>query len=343
MALSARHARRQPQTNFWPGFVDAMSTLLLVFVFLLSIFMVVQFLLEREISGRDTVLNRLRNEIAELSDMLALEKTDKSRLETSLAELSNNLEIREKENSRLQARLDQASRSGGETQTALSNLRGKLADERKLSASALARVELLNRQIAALRRQIAALDDALAASEKRSGESEKQITDLGRRLNAALARRVQELAGYRSEFFGVLRKILGQYSGVHEVGDRFVFQSEVLFPKASAQLNDVGRGDLDMLAGALKDLETKIPPNINWVLRVDGHTDTDPINTAVFPSNWELSTARAIAVVKYLINRGVPPKRLVAAGFSSYHPIERGDGEAAKQRNRRIELKLTGR
>ncbi|QPC43924.1 peptidoglycan -binding protein [Kaustia mangrovi] len=340
MALSARRPRRE-QSHFWPGFVDAISTLLLVFVFLLSVFVVAQFLLAREISGQDTVLNRLRSEIAELTEMLALEKSAKVELESTLAALTDDLESSRDRNARLQDLLDEETQAGDRAGATIAELRSDLTEERKVSAEALARVELLNQQIAALRRQISILNAALDAAEERDRSSKAQIADLGRRLNVALAQRVQELARYRSEFFGRLRQILGQRADIQVVGDRFVFQAEVLFPKGEATINAAGRSELDKLADALKQLEGEIPADLNWVLRVDGHTDTDPIRTAPFPSNWELSTARATAVVKYLIGQGVSPQHLVAAGFGEYHPITAGDTEAAKRRNRRIELKLT--
>ena len=194
-----------------------------------------------------------------------------------------------------------------------------------------------------LRRQVAVLNDALEASENRDRKSKTQIADLGRRLNVALAQRVQELARYRSEFFGRLRRILSQRSDIRVVGDRFVFQSEVLFTKGSSEVNPEGSTELDKLAQAIVELEGQIPGDINWVLRVDGHTDIDPIKTSQFASNWELSSFRAIAVVKTLIEKGIPPNRLVAAGFGEFQPIDAADTDEAKAKNRRIELKLTER
>ena len=207
----------------------------------------------------------------------------------------------------------------------------------------MAQVALLNQQIAALRRQIGALHAALKASEERDQKSQTQIVNLGKRLNVALAQRVQELARYRSEFFGRLRKILGNRSDISIVGDRFVFQSEVLFAKAEAELNAAGQAELGKLADAIKQLEGQIPPEIKWVLRVDGHTDADPIATSQFPSNWELSSARAISVVRFLISKGISPVRLVAAGFGEFQPLAQGSTEDVFRRNRRIELKLTER
>ena len=202
---------------------------------------------------------------------------------------------------------------------------------------------MLNRQIAAMRQQLARLAAALEASEAKSKEQNVQIVNLGKRLNAALASRVEELARYRSEFFGRLREALGDIEGVRIEGDRFVFQSEVLFPSASADLAPQGQTQIAQLATTLKQVAARIPPEIDWVLRVDGHTDRLPIRTAQFPSNWELSAARAISVVKFLIGLGLPPHRLAATGFAQHRPIDAGNTPEALSRNRRIEFKLTGR
>jgi len=342
MALS-RRSRSAETGYYWPGFVDAMAQLLLVITFLLSVFMIAQFLLAREITGQDTVLVKLRSQIAELTNLLALEKTAKSELEISLGSLSDNLKSAQSKTSELQDLLDGLTSDEKSTNRATIVLQKKLKAEKNLSSEALARVELLSQQIAALRRQIGILNDALEAAESRDQESKVQIADLGRRLNSALAQRVRELARFRSEFFGRLRRILSNRSDVSIVGDRFVFQSEVLFPKGATEINPRGSKELDKLATAIKQLEKEIPTDIAWVLRVDGHTDTDPINTPLMKSNWELSAARAIAVVKLLIEKGVPPNRLVAAGFGEFQPIDPSDSDEAKAKNRRIELKLTER
>ena len=335
--------RRREDGLFWPGFVDAMAQLLLVIIFLLTVFMVAQFMQAREISGRDTVLERLRAQIVELTELLALEKSSKATLEATLASLQADLSAEKSRTQQLATRLSSLLGAEGKAGSAVAALQEKLKAEKKISADALAQVELLNQQIAALRRQMAILNAALEASEKREKAQKVQLAELGKRLNAALARRVQELARYRSEFFGRLRQILSQRADIRIVGDRFIFQSEVLFDKGSAALTDSGRAELDKLAGALKELERDIPPDIDWILRIDGHTDSDPINTPQFPSNWELSTARAISVVRYLMSKGIPAMRLAAAGFGEHHPIDPRDTEEAKARNRRIELKLTER
>ena len=215
--------------------------------------------------------------------------------------------------------------------------------QKQQSTRALAQVDLLNQQIAALRRQLAALEDALEASEKKDREAQGRIADLGQRLNVALAQRVQELSRYRSEFFGRLRAVLGNRPDIRVVGDRFVFQSEIFFDSGSASLRAEGQAELDKLIAALLELEKQIPPEINWVLRVDGHTDVRPITSSQFPSNWDLSAARAIAVVQYLVTKGVSPQRLVAAAFGEFQPLDSTATDEGFRRNRRIELKLTER
>jgi chemotaxis protein MotB len=338
MALA--RARRDSGMNYWPGFVDALSTLILGIIFLLTVFVLVQFYLTQEVTGKDTALNRLNAQIAQLTELLSLEKTGKLGLEEQLAMLRSGLATAESERDRYKGLYDGV---GGDAQ-GKAELSGQLDAERRITTRALAQVEVLNQQIAALRRQLSALEEALDASEKRDKESQGRIADLGQRLNVALAQRVQELSRYRSDFFGRLRAILGNRPDIRIVGDRFVFQSEVFFDSAKATLdNPEGRAELDGLATALLELDKKIPGEIPWVLRVDGHTDVRGINSPQFKNNWELSVARAISVVQYLISKGVSPQRLVAAGFGEFQPIDTDKTEEAFSRNRRIELKLTER
>jgi chemotaxis protein MotB len=343
MALAGgRRSRRS--LDYWPGFVDALSTLVLSFVFMLSVFMLAQFFLSQEITGKDTALQRLNRQISELTDLLALERSGKKSLEDSLSLLQSNLRNAESERVRLQGLIDAGATLGSAAQTRAGELSIALDSEKQITARALAQVELLNQQIAAMRGQLAALEEALNASEARDKESQARIADLGSRLNVALAQRVQELARFRSDFFGRLRQILGNRPDIRVVGDRFVFQSEVFFDSGAAVLRAEGQAELDKLAAALTDLAREIPPDIPWVLRVDGHTDKRPISGGgEFKSNWALSAARAIAVVQYLASKGVPPQRLLAAGFAEFQPLELGDSEDAYRRNRRIELKLTER
>jgi chemotaxis protein MotB len=341
MAL-ARARRNESGLNYWPGFVDALSTLVLSIVFLLTVFLVVQFFLSQEVTGKDKALEQLNAKIAQLNDLLSLEKLAKLNLDDQVLQLRAGLASAEGERDRIKG-LYQGLAGAGDAQGRANELNKALDSEKQTTSRALAQIEVLNQQISALRRQLAALEEALEASEKRDKESQGRIADLGQRLNVALAQRVQELSRYRSEFFGRLRAILGNRPDVRIVGDRFVFQSEVFFDSGQATLLPEGRAELDKLAAALIELDRQIPPEIAWVLRVDGHTDVRPINSPLFKSNWELSSARAISVVQYLISLGVPSQRLVAAGFAEFQPLDTAPTEEAYKRNRRIELKLTER
>jgi chemotaxis protein MotB len=338
MALG-RGRRAGTHSDFWPGYVDVLSTLLLVVTFLMSIFMVAQFYVSQEASGKDTALRRLTRQLAELTNLLSLEKGKGRTLEEELASLQAAFATLKSENERLGG----IAGSAGEKDARIAGLTKELEAQKGMSAEALGRVELLNQQLLALRRQIAALNEALNAAEAKDKESQARISDLGARLNVVLARQVQELQRYRSDFFGRLRELLRDRKDIRVVGDRFVFQSEVLFPSGQATMTVEGLAAIDQLATAIVELERSIPKEIDWALQVDGHTDIRPISSPQFPSNWELSSARATSVVKYLISRGVSPKRLVAAGFGEFQPLEEGTSEEILRRNRRIELKLTNR
>lgn len=394
MALSRRSSTNA--LDIWPGFVDALATLLMVIIFLLMIFVVAQFFLNDAIVGRDQALERMNQQVEELADLLSLERragadlrnnvtqlsselqsslaardgleTDISdlrnrhaSLSTELQEASGKLSEADEERRRLGRELaqlrqdidamkalrDELAKDLATAQTKLGEQTEKaaivLTEERKISEAAKAQVALLNRQMAAFRKQLAKLNAALEASEAQSKAQNVQIVDLGKRLNAALASKVQELARYRSEFFGRLRKVLGNRRDIRVVGDRFVFQSEVLFDSGSAQMGEGGKRQLVQLAKTLIEISKKIPKDVEWVLRVDGHTDRIPIKTKAFPSNWELSTARAVSVVKSLISSGIPAHNLAAAGFGEFQPLDARNDEIAFRRNRRIELKLDQR
>jgi len=269
---------------------------------------------------------------AELEDAYKTIDADKEKIEAQLAELAILKSLRDDLVEKLQ-----------QSEGALEEEQSALAQQRELTEEAQLQVTLLNRQLAALREQLAQVAEALEISEAKNKEQEVQIADLGKRLNVALASKVQELARYRSEFFGRLREILGNRQDIRIVGDRFVFQSEILFASGSATIADDGRPQLARLASTLKQIAAEIPSDLEWVLRVDGHTDRAPIATYAFPSNWELSTARAVSVVKFLVEQGIPPERLAATGFGEFQPLDPGHDEIAYRRNRRIEFKLTER
>jgi chemotaxis protein MotB len=342
MALS--RSRRYEAVNYWPGFVDALSTMLLVIIFLLSVFMLAQFFLSQEVTGKDEALVKLNRQIEELTNLLALERTQKGADETKISTLSATLDAAEQEQKRLKDAASEGAVDADAASGKASAVAMALDQQKQISAQALAQVDVLNQQIAALRRQLAAIEDALAASETANKESQSKISDLGQRLNVALAQKVQELNRYRSDFFGRLRQILGTRPDIRVVGDRFVFESSVLFDVGKADISPAGKQSLDSLASAVLDLEREIPPDLPWILRVDGHTDNRPIGGGgQYKSNWELSAARAVSVVQYLISKGVEPDRLAAAGFGEFQPLDQGTDDESLARNRRIELKLTER
>ncbi|MDP3409971.1 peptidoglycan -binding protein [Bosea sp. (in: a-proteobacteria)] len=338
MALSRSH--RRDEVNFWPGFVDALSTMLIGIVFLLSVFVLGQFFLSQELTGKDTALDRLNRQISELTDLLALERSSNRQAQENLQLLQSSLTREQSERGRIQ---DMLNAQPGNQAAQLGEAQKALESERQLSARAQATVDMVNQQIVAMRRQLAALEEALGASEAKDKESQARISELGSRLNVALAQRVQELARYRSDFFGRLRQVLGTRPDIRVVGDRFVFQSEVFFDAGQAVLKPEGRGELDKLGAIIADLGREMPPDIPWILRVDGHTDNRPIRSAQFPSNWHLSAGRAIAVVEYLVTKGIPADRIAATGFGDNQPLDVANTDDAWRRNRRIEFKITER
>lgn len=403
MAVPHRRARRA--VDIWPGFVDALSTLLIIIIFVLMVFVLAQFLLGYTLTGRDQTIGRLGAQVKELSEMLSLERKASDDLRLSVGQLSAELKAaaaeldgvfavkRERDDlaaklaaagpkvemaDRLAADLSEAVRTIDadkakikaqldelallrtdidalralrteleakvrELGTKVAEQDGGLAKERELSKEARAHAALLNQQLEAIRQELNRLNAALAASEAANTDQKAQIASLGQRLNQALASKVEELSRFRSEFFGRLREVLGKDPGIRIEGDRFVFQSEVLFTTGSSEMGEEGQAQIARLAATLLDLGKRIPPGINWILRVDGHTDRMRIANERYPSNWELSTARALSVVRVLIAKGIPAERLAATGFGEYQPLDPGTDEIAFRRNRRIELKLDQR
>ena len=465
----SRRGRASDELNPWPGYVDALSTLLMVIIFVLLVFVLAQAFLSVALSGRDRALDRLNQQVAELTDMLSLERGRGTELQASVAGLGRDLnvasaakdaltlnlaalrddaeraqadrDVLRAERDRLTARLADAELQVGSANARLQALQGRLTvtagqtdaagleaaalagqlaqsrrdlttlraqldaltqtvtadratieakvadltrladqvrqltalreeletqaqaaalratteeqrrqavaaqlmQEQKLSESGRAQVALLTRQIVELRTQIATVSAALGVMEAGGRDKDAQIAGLSTRLNVALASKVEELQRYRSEFFGRLRDVLANRPGVQVVGDRFVFQSEVLFPTGSADMTAAGQEQIKALATTLKEIAAEIPGDINWLLRVDGHADRQPVGRGIFASNWELSSQRAINVVKLLVDEGVPANRLAATGFGEFQPLDPGEGLAALARNRRIELRLTDR
>jgi chemotaxis protein MotB len=335
MALGRTRTRRS-SIDIWPGFVDALAQLLMVIIFILLVFTVGQFYLSDALSGRDQALKELQQKISALADELALEKQSSETLRGNAAALAVQLKAAQDD---LKAKLSAA----GQLSDQAKDLQNRLAAEQQTSQAARAQVELLTAEIAALKDQLAKVAAALDISNSTVKEQQGQLVELGKKLNLALATKVEELAKYRSEFFGKLKEILGDRPDIRVVGDRFVFQAEVLFAPGKADLTPGAKQQLAPVFAALKQIAAQIPPDLNWVLRVDGHTDHRPIHSDQFDSNWELSTERAISVVRYAIEQGIPANRLAATGFADNQPIDSGNSEDAYQHNRRIELKLTER
>jgi chemotaxis protein MotB len=385
--------------NPWPGYVDALSTLLMVIIFVLLVFVLAQAFLSVTLSSRDKQLDRVNQELAKLTDLMSLERTHAAELRASVAQLEQQAAIGNDVRAALAQRLSvaqgqlvqsdqarqelasqltasqaqltatqsqltaaQAQLAAAQSQLAAAAARAtaanqqiadatahvaaanqQIAEDKTFSDSAKAQIALLNQQMEQLRAQLAAIASALDLAEATGRDKDAQIVNLGQKLNAALAAKVEGLQQYRSEFFGKLRQVLANRPGIAVVGDRFVFQSEVLFPVGSADLTEAGQAQIAALADTIKQIAPQIPANIHWVMRIDGHTDRQPIKGGPFASNWELSSARAITVVKLLIADGVAPEHLAATGFADNQPLDPADTPDAYGKNRRIELRLTDR
>jgi len=371
--------RRGHRTDYtWPGYVDALSSLLMVVIFVLAVFVVAQFYLSQALGSRDQALDQLNKKMAELASILQLEQTNNEQLRANITQLTTQLNQAAGERDRLKGQnaslLGEKDKLSGQVAAlqadndkmtaqlkalqderdklsaqiaALGSEKGKLlselTEEQKLSSEAKRTIEQLSANLAAMKAELARLNAALEASDAKAKDQQAQIVDLSQKLNRALVNKVEELARYRSEFFGRLREVLGNRKDIVVVGDRFVFQSEVLFDSGSAELGPSGLVRLADVADALNDIASKIPKDIDWILQVDGHTDTKPIRTAQFPTNWELSSARAIAVLQFLHSRGIPYDRLAARGFGEFQPLTQDTDPASLAKNRRIELKITTR
>ncbi|MGN1079710.1 MAG: peptidoglycan -binding protein [Alphaproteobacteria bacterium] len=345
-----RRFRNSSGYNFWPSFVDALSTLLIVVLFFLLLFVLAHFFMGRNLDTKNTEISLLNSQLQDLSFELSAERKTNRDLTLETQKLSAELDGVKDEQTKALAQialLEQdvkaltLRKQELEKETAAKSK--ELKSERKISQEAKAHLAVLNAQTEKLTKELSRLGNLLDQADKQDKEQKAQIADLGKKLNRALAAKASELASYRSEFFGTLRKVLQDRDDFRIEGDRFVFQSELFFKSGSAFLEDKGKKQLDVLAKTIKELRRKIPAKISWVLRVDGHTDNIPIHNELYSSNWQLSANRAIAVVQYLIDQGVPARYLVAAGFGEHQPIDRGNTEAARRKNRRIEFKLTER
>lgn len=369
-----RRGRRQ--LDIWPGFVDALAALLLVFLFVLLIFALSQYFLTDRLADRDETVAKLEERVAALSDRLADARTARERTAAELlathaaredrraerdaarkragelaaardeaqaeaADQRRRARALERQAERLAEQVRTGEQALSEAQERTRRLEGEVAERDLLVRAEREEVRRLNARVEALNRQLDRLNAALEAERERVAAQRLQLDEMGRELNRALTRRVEELERYRSEFFGHLRDVLDDNPDIRVVGDRFVFQSRIFFETGSATLGDEGRNQLQRLADTLHGVAEGIPDEMDWVLRVDGHADRRPIQSGRFVSNRELSSARALAIVRYLEGEGIPPERLVAAGFGSHHPLVEGTGPEVWARNRRIEFKLT--
>ncbi|NBC46571.1 MAG: peptidoglycan -binding protein [Gammaproteobacteria bacterium] len=340
MFSGLRRSRRT--VNVWPGYVDALSALLMVVIFVLLIFTLAQFLLRQVVSDQEFALDLLSNRLAEVSDALGISEQRAEALNEQVVLFSDRLSAMTDERDRLAAAGDRDQLRIQALDALVASREEALEQQQELTAEQRDELALLNLQIAALRSQLDEVATALMAAEQEKAEQAAEIADLGERLNLALARQVNELERYRSEFFGRVKTALGENPDVRVAGDRFVFQSELLFASGEAELNPAGKAQLAELAETLKQIAGQIPDEIDWVLRIDGHTDPQPLpEDHRYASNWELSTARALSVVEFLVSRSLPPERLVAAGFGAHRPTVPGQDAEANRRNRRIEIKLT--
>lgn len=335
--------RSRSTTNVWPGYVDALSALLMLVIFMLLIYVVSQLYLSQTLADRDTQLARLNTQLNELSELLGLEQSQTAALEDQMASLQaeHGDSLDRLESTREQLMLQTATAEAQAER--LASMEQALGEKDEVSASQQAMILRLSNQIASLREQLRQIASALELQEQITAGKEEELAKVSQRLNTLLAERVNQLERYQSEFFARLRDILASNENIRVVGDRFLLPSELLFASGSAELGPDGKRELDKLAEVLLDVAARIPDDVDWILRIDGHTDVVPINTPKFPSNWDLSTARAVAVVRYLAAQGVPERRMVAAGFGEFFPVAEGTSPEALQKNRRIELKLTDR
>ena len=385
MALARLGNTRRSENFTWPGFVDALATLLMVIIFVLMVFVLIQANLAYRVSGQDATLGEMRQQLASLSELLNIERRASLDLAADLAQLQIQLETSETDRSALAEQLALVQATLGTRTSELTTLSAKQAETEAALAAArdalderlralqmvegqLALTEARNRTqqqtmrdleaettaskaevaqmtvvLAGLRQRIEELTSLLAEKDRQAEADKVAIANLGKSLNNALASRVQELQQFRSEFFGRLRDVLKGRDDVQIVGDRFVFQSEVLFAPGQADIGPTGQSQLAQLAIALADIAAKIPDDINWVLQVDGHTDNLPVRAGRYTDNWDLSTERALSVVRFLVLQGVPAKRLAATGYGEFQPLTNGDSVADRRLNRRIELKITQR
>ena len=369
--------RRRQVDYTWPGFVDALASLLMVIIFVLMIFVLSQFFLSQKMTGQDEALVKLRNNLVELGEMLSLERqttteltTQLSLLETKIVEVKKNLKYEKELVTQFKEELAGQSNILSLNQSEIEDLKEKLkikiqdalllknnleqlekrinkkdTDINEKNETINANKKEINELISAslkLRNKLSQLQTLLSAYKAKDKKEKVKTINIGKEMNSALARRVEELQKFKSDFFGRVRELIKGRKEIRIVGDRFVFQSEVLFKVGSEELGVKGQEEMAKLAITLMDIEKSLPTDIDWILQIDGHTDNLPVKKGQnYLDNWELSTKRALSVLRFLIKQGIKPDRLSASGYGSFQPIDKKNTNIARAKNRRIEMKIT--
>ena len=345
------------EINYWPGFVDVLGTLLIVTIFTVLISTITQIYFNDQLEVKRGEISNLDEEIKNLMEQLGGVTKNKEAIEKKFLKLESQFE-------NLKAEKNSLKESLSKTQYILKMKNKELGDLVKERSNLLENIQKGNEKLETLsfenkkyevdifemKRNIEKLNDRLSelsslliAAEEKDKANKVKVENLGKKLNQALAGKLQEISKYQSEFFKKIREVLGDREDIIISGDRFIFPSEIFFESGSDYIQETGRQKLFNIAISLKEISEKIPNKIDWILRIDGHTDKVPINNEKFKSNWHLSSSRAINIVKFFIEQGIPPNRLVAAGFGEYSPLLLDQSEKAYEKNRRIEIKLTTR
>ena len=347
--------KTKSQVNIWPGFVDAISTLLLVFIFLLAIFMISQTFLTQVITGKDIALENLQLQLNRLDEDLISNKTEKERLTDLLYKLNqklltlnlekNNIEEdlanEKKISSRYLININDLNSKVNNLFEELSIEKNKFTNSEEDNQKLRKNIKGLNENIKLINKELFKIKDALSVSEKSASLKDIRIDDLSKKLNTALKEKIGELTQYRSEFFGKIKKIIGDEEEINIVGDRFVLQSEIFFKSGSADIGKKGKEKIKEITLLLISITNKIPKDIDWLIQVEGHTDNLPISNSKYPSNWELSTSRAISVAKVMMANGIKSNKINVAGYGEFRPLVENISSKNREKNRRIELKLT--
>ena len=369
---------RKKQLDYtWPGFVDALSSLLMVIIFVLMIFVISQFFISQKMSGQDEALIKLKNNLTELSELLSLERDTTSELTSQLSVLEekivvikeellkekeitkqyqeeirgtkNIIALNESEINELKIALEEKIKNTTQLRNEVSDL-DKQVNQKNLEIQSKDKIlkankEEVNQLISTtlkLKNKLTQLQTLLSAYKAKDKKENVKTLNLGKDVNSALARRVEELEKFKSDFFGRVKELIKGRKEIRVVGDRFVFQSEVLFSLGSEELGVEGQLEMQKLAATLMEIEKSLPTDIDWILQIEGHTDSLPVKKGqTYRDNWELSTKRALSVLRFLIKQGIDPNRLSASGYGSFQPIDKKNTKSARMKNRRIEMKIT--